>query len=57
MRMAGGARPSHPIAGRPGGPIAGRPGRPVALSRQRLARCGLWSRRRRHSVGLVRLLQ
>jgi len=33
MRMAGGARPSHPIAGRPGGrpgypgrPIAGRPG-------------------------------
>ena len=37
MRMAGGARPSHPIAGRPGGrpgnpgrPLAGRPGGPVA---------------------------
>lgn len=32
-RMAGGARPSHPIAGRPGNPgrpIAGNPGRPVA---------------------------
>jgi hypothetical protein len=30
MRMAGGYRPSHPIAGRPGRPIAGRPGRPIA---------------------------
>jgi hypothetical protein len=29
-RMAGGPRPSHPIAGRPGYPIAGRPGRPIA---------------------------
>jgi hypothetical protein len=27
MRVAGGPRPSHPIAGRP---IAGRPGRPIA---------------------------
>jgi hypothetical protein len=32
-RVAGGPRPSHPIAGRPGRPgypIAGRPGRPIA---------------------------
>ena len=37
-RLAGGPRPSHPIArppiagrpGYPGGPIAGRPGRPIA---------------------------
>jgi hypothetical protein len=27
-RMAGGPRPSHPIAGRPGRPVAGRPGYP-----------------------------